>query len=196
VDTNKQKNRNRVLNIARSLINEKGYEEATIRGIGKMVGLAPASVLETFPSKRDLFYEVIRGIEEPVYAEVERIFRSQNMNPQEKVAAALKAHFLAHKHELRLVCEIIAYAFTWDAKTEARDQRRHAPLLTALFEAVGLTENDQQSSARVESLIGPYILLLRRARLAELQESEVERGIESLAASWWESLGVAAGAKS
>lgn len=189
MDTNKQRNRDRVLSIARALINEEGYEEATIRKIGAIVKLAPASVLETFPSKRDLFYEVIRQIEEPVYQELEKILKSPEKPLEERVSLALKTHYRAHKHELRLICEIIAYAFVWDAQTEARDQRRLASLAAAFSQAFGdVFPADAPFSAALEGLVGGYFFLLRRARLNALDQAVVERGIDRLVEHWWPQL--------
>ncbi|MFB4283519.1 TetR/AcrR family transcriptional regulator [Nonomuraea sp. MTCD27] len=50
----------RILDAARSLFADVGYERATIRGIAKAAGVDPALVMQYFGSKQELFQQAVR----------------------------------------------------------------------------------------------------------------------------------------
>lgn len=55
-NTQKQATRDRILQIARNLLESEGYEAATIRRIAQEAGVATGTVFVHFANKEDLFY--------------------------------------------------------------------------------------------------------------------------------------------
>jgi AcrR family transcriptional regulator len=55
----KQQTRNRVLDAARELFSEQGYEGATIRDIASAAGMSTGAVFANFTDKSDLFREIM-----------------------------------------------------------------------------------------------------------------------------------------
>ncbi|SDM84600.1 TetR/AcrR family transcriptional regulator [Nonomuraea jiangxiensis] len=55
----------RILDAARALFAEVGYERATVRAIAKAAGIDPALVMQYFGSKQALFQEAVRMAPEP-----------------------------------------------------------------------------------------------------------------------------------
>ena len=55
----KQRTREKILDSAKSLFTEKGYEGATIRDIASAAGMSTGAVFASFTDKSDLFNEII-----------------------------------------------------------------------------------------------------------------------------------------
>src|SRR5580704_11401173 len=55
----KQRTRRQLLDAAKRLFNERGYEAATVRDIAAAAGLSTGAVFASFSDKADLFGEVI-----------------------------------------------------------------------------------------------------------------------------------------
>ena len=56
----KQRTRRQLLDAAKRLFNERGYEAATVREIAAAAGLSTGAVFASFADKADLFGEVIQ----------------------------------------------------------------------------------------------------------------------------------------
>jgi AcrR family transcriptional regulator len=72
-DDSKQATRRRVLDAARLLFDEVGYEAATVRGIARVAGVSVGSVFTTFTSKADILSEVMKDGVEGYFGELERL---------------------------------------------------------------------------------------------------------------------------
>lgn len=62
----KENTKNRILDTARSVFENSGYEKATIRQIAKKAGVSPGSIIHHFTDKTELLYEVL-------YLDLERV---------------------------------------------------------------------------------------------------------------------------
>lgn len=77
----KQKTRERVLQAARALFAEKGFEGATIRDIAHHAGMSTGAVFASFSDKSELFEEVVLADVAAISAEMDReIARNDNID--------------------------------------------------------------------------------------------------------------------
>ena len=57
----KQRTRQKILEAARALFNERGYDGATVRDIAKAAGMSTGAVFASFADKAELFDEIVAG---------------------------------------------------------------------------------------------------------------------------------------
>lgn len=127
-DRQKLYTRARVVDAARALFAEKGYEQATIRDIAARAGVAPGSVFTTFQTKADLLLEIVftryfdiaEQLNLPIEAGDDAISQLRQF--------ALRAYAVELK-EPRLLAETIAASWTWTPAADMENRRRMAPLL-------------------------------------------------------------------
>ncbi|MBI1251629.1 MAG: TetR family transcriptional regulator [Alphaproteobacteria bacterium] len=122
-DLQREATRGRVLDAARRLFAERGYDETTIRDIAQMAGVAPGSVFTTFESKADLLQEII-------YAQYDNLvddLSGADMPPGD-IAARLTGAFAKvyafESQHLRLLAEIVGASWTWSDTQEMENRRR------------------------------------------------------------------------
>jgi AcrR family transcriptional regulator len=66
----RQQREGEILNAAREVFLEKGFERASVSEIASRVGVVEGLVFRYFPTKRDLLNEVLRALYEPLIADV------------------------------------------------------------------------------------------------------------------------------
>lgn len=124
----KNETRGRVVEAARELFKERGYEAATIRDIAKRAGVAPGSVFTTFESKAELLQEIIfHRYEETLDAVRAAAWPSQST--LERLAAGFRAVYALESRELRLLAETIGASWTWSVHADQENRARIAPLI-------------------------------------------------------------------
>ena len=72
----KQQTREKVLQAARELFIERGYEGATIRDIAKAAGMSTGAVFASFADKSELFEEILTADYEVIYAQMTQASRN------------------------------------------------------------------------------------------------------------------------
>ena len=87
---NKEKIRNAILSAASSLFERFGYEKTSMEEIAEAIHKAKASIYYHFPSKLDIFREVLRKEMEGVITSQENII-SSNPDPSSQLIAYLKS---------------------------------------------------------------------------------------------------------
>lgn len=133
-DLQKAETRSRVVDAARALFSEKGYEAATIREIARRAGVAPGSVFTTFTSKTELLQEIIFSRYQEMVADVIEAAQVGGSARERLKAGARKAYEIEFK-ELRLLGETIAASYRWTEAEEQENRRRLAPLFSVLINA-------------------------------------------------------------
>lgn len=164
----KLKTRRRVLDSARKLFIEHGYEYATIRDIASDAGLSTGAVFASFIDKIDLFKAVMA---EDVERQVESL--SQAVRPDLDAEAALLAIFEAgyRFHETQLPLLQTALGLTWSHGLggELGDRPNYAPALKAVQQALargaerGEFKADGDLGLAAELLWDAYVANYRRA---------------------------------
>lgn len=86
----------RILEVGLSLFAQHGYDGASIRDIGKELGLTPANLYDHFPSKEHLLAELVRiGHEEHLRALTQALVDTDG-GPGEQIRALVRAHVRYH----------------------------------------------------------------------------------------------------
>lgn len=115
----KLRTRQIVLEAAKRLFTQRGYEAATVRDIATEAGMSTGAVFANFADKADLFNEVIVADYEAVAQQM-----PQALNGQESVDAALLDFFSAgydfYLAQLPLLQAQISASWSHDAHSEAR----------------------------------------------------------------------------
>jgi AcrR family transcriptional regulator len=115
----KQRTRRNLLDAAKRLFNERGYEAATVREIAAAAGLSTGAVFASFADKADLFGEVIL---DDYDALVERLKEADHAD--EPAEASLRRLFSTayafHRDHLPLVRAAIGHSWLGQPEAEQR----------------------------------------------------------------------------
>jgi AcrR family transcriptional regulator len=119
----KQRTRTKLLEAARALFAERGYDAATVRDIAAAAGLSTGAVFACFTDKADLFNEVILADYELVLGLVRR--EPDDGRPVKDRLLALLTHaYAAHLGQPRLVQAIMSFSWMRDIRADQRGARR------------------------------------------------------------------------
>ncbi len=164
----KQRTRERLLDAARQLFIERGYEAATVRDIAAAADLSTGAVFASFLDKADLFNAVLT-------ADYQRV--SQKMGQQDLAGLSVRDALLRlvgvaydlHVQQLGLVQAAVSFAWQRDRDAEARDRQGSALILSLLagVMARGVERNELSADfdvkLAVDMLWDCYLANLRRA---------------------------------
>ncbi|MFY8141741.1 MAG: TetR/AcrR family transcriptional regulator, partial [Caulobacter sp.] len=119
----KQQTREKVLQAARELFIERGYEGATIRDIAKAAGMSTGAVFASFADKNELFDAILNddfaALFEPMQDAVVGAATAR-----EALVGMFGAAYRAHAHQLPLI--LAALAASWVRTPEAERLRRES----------------------------------------------------------------------
>jgi AcrR family transcriptional regulator len=187
----KQATRRRVLDCAHRLFNEHGYDGATIRMIAEAAAVAPASVLETFPSKRDLF---IALMEENQTMRVERTQAAFEANkadlPQAILATFRAARAFDVERGIRFVRETVALSFrdpkSLNPKIQAIVWGFYAPMLEAISaeQAAGRFRADVSPGRAIMALSALHFELLKLEGISGAPELDYDEEMREAMGIW------------
>lgn len=123
----KQQTREKVLQAARQLFTERGYEGATIRDIAKAAGMSTGAVFASFADKSELFGDILTA-DHAAMAQA----MSQATDGKATVEAALLALFKAgyefHYPQLPLFAAGVAVSWSWSEAAEQRNRESIRPI--------------------------------------------------------------------
>jgi AcrR family transcriptional regulator len=115
----KLRTRQIVLDAAKRLFTERGYEPATVRDIATAAGMSTGAVFANFTDKADLFNEVIVADYE-VLAQRMRHAAEGPTKVDEAVIAVLTAGYEFHLPQLPLLQATVGVSWSHSAQAEAR----------------------------------------------------------------------------
>jgi AcrR family transcriptional regulator len=179
----KQQTRGKVLEAARDLFIERGYEGATIRDIARAAGMSTGAVFASFADKNELFDAILNddftALREPMQEAVVGATTTR-----EQLVGMFGAAYRAHAHQLPLI--LAALAASWTRTPEAERLRREsmrpirALVLEVLERGVERGELVQRFDLR---LIADMVwdLFLAGYRPAAFDGASVENQTEKLA---------------
>src|SRR5689334_6651275 len=99
-------NRKRILAAARELVSEGGWSEAQVTHVAAAAGLATGSVYRYFPSKADLFVEVLSTVSQRE-VDVLDVIAAGSETPAQKLRAAVIAFVTRAMRNRRLAYALI-----------------------------------------------------------------------------------------
>jgi AcrR family transcriptional regulator len=158
-----------VLDAARELFEEVGYDEATIRAIARRAGVSIGSVFTTFYSKAHVLSEVMQERLTDLYADLDRVIPHLRGSSADRCRSMFAVHYEFEFRRLRLFLSYIASGFDADADPSLPPMGAN-PRLRGMVRAClegGVARGDVRPDADLDlaadMLIGAYAWNYRRA---------------------------------
>lgn len=153
----KVRTRQKVLDAARELFAERGYEPATIRDIAKGAGMSTGAVFANFQDKAELF-EAVLATDLTRLAESMRAAAATESAVRPAILAALAAGYHQSLEQLPLVQAVIARSWFQPVEAEMRHRTAITPILSVVGDALqaGVREGELRQDTDVR-LLGELI---------------------------------------
>ena len=164
----KIRTRQKVLDAARQLFAERGYEPATIRDIAKGAGMSTGAVFANFQDKAELF-EAVLATDLVRLAGTMKAAANVEGSTRARVLAALEAGYHDSLEHLPLVQAVIARSWFQPVAAEMRTRDAIKPLLAVITDALqaGVREGELRQDADVrllsEMIYGGFLANYRHA---------------------------------
>ena len=164
----KVRTRQKVLDAARTLFAERGYEPATIRDIAKGAGMSTGAVFANFQDKAELF-EAVLSEDMATLAETLKAAAAAETGLRARLLAALTAGYHGSLEQLPLVQAVVARSWFQPVAAEMRTRAAILPLISVVTEALktGVREGELRQDADVrlisELIYDAYLSNYRRA---------------------------------
>lgn len=130
-DAQRDRSRARVLEAARDLFLEHGFEATTVRMIAERAELSPAGVFTTFADKPDILHHVRMAQNADLRAEVERAAGQLKGSALDKICTLVRLCYTREWPHLPLVVAYIGASYGWSESTERDMQADHRPMFDA-----------------------------------------------------------------
>ena len=149
----KVRTRQKVLDAARALFAERGYEPATIRDIAKGAGMSTGAVFANFQDKAELF-EAVLSEDLAKLAETLRTAAAAETSLRARLLAALTAGYHGSLEQLPLVQAVVARSWFQPVASEMRTRTAIKPLVMVVSDALqtGVREGELRQDADVRLL--------------------------------------------
>lgn len=193
-DEQKQATRERVLEAARDLFNETGYEETTIRAIAERAGVSVGSVFTTFASKAEVLSHVMDRRLGELYREFDRVMPYLRGSTTDRLCSIFAIHYEFETRRVRLFLAHIAASFSPSNEPGVtpygRNEKLAGMLRDVLVEGVrrGEVRDDIDLSLVVDSLKASYAWNYRMAAAmgadASAMSATMDRQIGLIAEAW------------
>ena len=164
----KVRTRQKVLDAARALFAERGYEPATIRDIAKGAGMSTGAVFANFQDKAELF-EAVLAEDLASMAETLKAAAAAETSVRGRLLAAVTAGYHASLEQLPLVQAVVARSWFQPVASEMRTRVSIKPLVMVVSDALqaGVREGELRQDADVrllsELIYDAYLSNYRRA---------------------------------
>jgi len=108
----KQATREKVLEAARDLFNDTGYDETTIRAIAERAGVSVGSVFTTFASKAEVLSHVMDARLGELYAEFDRVVPFLRGSTADRLSSIFAIHYEFETRRVKLFLAHIAASYS------------------------------------------------------------------------------------
>lgn len=154
-ETQKQGTRRKVLEAARDLFNEIGYDETTIRAIAERAGVSVGSVFTTFSSKADVLSQVMDDRVEALYAELERMLRHMRGSTRDRIASMFAIHYDFECRRVKLFLAHIAASYSTSLDTTTVPYGRNARFKGLVLDLLtdGVERGDIRTDADLDLIL-------------------------------------------
>ena len=164
----KVRTRQKVLDAARALFAERGYEPATIRDIAKGAGMSTGAVFANFQDKAELF-EAVLAEDMAKLAEVIKAAAAAESTVRSRLLAALTAGYHSSLDQLPLVQAVVARSWFQPVAAETRFRTALKPVVSVVTDTLqaGVRDGELRQDADVrllsELVYGAYLSNYRHA---------------------------------
>lgn len=154
-ETQKQGTRRKVLEAARDLFNEIGYDETTIRAIAERAGVSVGSVFTTFASKADVLSQVMDDRVEALYAELDRVARHLRGSVVDRVSSVFAIHYDFECRRVKLFLAHIAASFSPSLEVTTIPYGRNSRFKTMLIDMIadGVQRGEVRADADLDLVL-------------------------------------------
>jgi AcrR family transcriptional regulator len=149
----KVRTRQKVLDAARQLFAERGYEPATIRDIAKGAGMSTGAVFANFQDKAELF-EAVLATDLVRLTDAVKAAAAAEGSTRARLLSALGAAYHGSLEQLPLVQAVIARSWFQPVAAEMRTRDAIKPLLSVVTDTLqaGVREGELRQDADVRLL--------------------------------------------
>jgi AcrR family transcriptional regulator len=178
-EAQKQATRERVVEAARRLFEEVGYEETTIRMVAERAGVSVGSVFTTFESKVDIFNYILFEKFEALFSELQRISPYLKGSACHRLASLMSIAYGVECQQLDLMISHLAASHGWPRRIEDEHNKRRARLIGLFRDALdqgvaaGEVRADIDLDLFVAILLDVYIRNYRKAYYERLSPEEL-----------------------
>lgn len=164
----KIRTRQKVLEAARQLFAERGYEPATIRDIAKGAGMSTGAVFANFQDKAELF-EAVLSADMVQLAETMKAAAATEGSVRARLLSALGAGYHGSLEQLPLVQAVIARSWFQPVAAEMRTRAAIKPIVSVVTDTLqaGVREGELRQDADVrllsELIYGAFLSNYRQA---------------------------------
>ncbi|WP_291839663.1 TetR/AcrR family transcriptional regulator [Brevundimonas sp.] len=164
----KVRTRQKVLDAARTLFAERGYEPATIRDIAKGAGMSTGAVFANFQDKAELF-EAVLAEDLARLAESLKAAVAAESSVRGRLVAAMTAAYHESLEHLPLVQAVVARSWFQPVAAEMRSRAAARPVSVIVSDALqaGVREGELRQDADIrllgELIYGAFIANYRHA---------------------------------
>lgn len=151
-----------MLEAARDLFNEIGYEETTIRAVAERAGVSVGSVFTTFASKADVLSQVMDDRVDALYSELEHVARHMRGSVPDRLCSLFAIHYDFECRRVRLFLAHIAASFSPSLESSTVPYGRNERFKVMIVEMLrdGQTKGEVRDDADLElildTLMGAY----------------------------------------
>ncbi|WP_269714405.1 TetR/AcrR family transcriptional regulator [Caulobacter sp. NIBR2454] len=169
----KQRTREKVLEAARTLFIQRGYEGATIRDIAQAAGMSTGAVFANFADKSELFDAIIKSDLELLHEQMATA-ASNAAGVERALLDMFGAGYRLYLRQLPMVQAIVSASWTRDQNNETQHRMALKPLLDLVQSALqrGVADGEIAKtvdlSLMLETVWDLYLVNYRRAVFDEL----------------------------
>lgn len=178
----KQRTREKILEAARQLFNERGYEGATVRDIAKAAGMSTGAVFASFADKAELFDEIVAGDYRALEADMAEAL-PEAANVESALLALFGAAYRSHAHQLPMICAAMAAGWSREPLAIPRSREALKPVVRLVGEAIeqGVERGELAKATDVRLLRGiVWELYLSGYRAAVYERLSAEQMLDRL----------------
>jgi len=118
--------RAKMLETARKLFWEKGYQAASMRDIGISYGCRPANIYNFFSDKEEILFEVLREEMEQIIAPIKHMEEEDDANPIEQLRLIIESHLkvtLSYRRSAKLLFDVALDSLSTEKRKKIIDLR-------------------------------------------------------------------------
>lgn len=175
--TQKEATRQRVIDAARDLFENKGYEETTVREIAVRAMVSVGSVFTTFSSKGEILSQVMADRLDALYGELDKVLPHLRGSTADRLRSMFAIHFAFETRRTKLFLAHIAAAYNWTLGPSSRPYGKTPRLRQIVRDCLseGVARGDVTPSSdldvAVDALMGAYAWAYR---LAAWEDADAE----------------------
>ena len=116
----------KMLNVARKLFWDKGYNATGMRDIATAYGCKPANIYNFFPNKEEILFEVLREEMDHIISPIKHLEQDEGISPVEQLRLLIESHLkltLSYRRSAKLLFDVALDNLSRAKRKEIVDMR-------------------------------------------------------------------------